>query len=74
MAQTESNDGSGELDKLLADLEKETLPEESENKAIIEKQIQKNKDEKKEKQNEYDEQYDVADMDIPEDETGVQFW
>ncbi len=44
MTQTESNDDSGEIDKLLAELENESLPEDS---AILNKQIQKAKDENK---------------------------
>ncbi len=53
MTETDSNEDSSKFDKLLAELEKETLSEEP--KPIIDKQIQKAKDEKKS----YDEYVDV---------------
>ncbi len=76
MTETEPNEDSAEMDKLLAELESETLPEGSEIKPIVEKQIQKNKDEENdddetdaemEKFNSYDDSADFM-----EGESGVQ--
>ncbi len=46
MTEQDSNDGNSEIDKLLAELENDGVPEESD--IIVEKQIKKNIDEKKE--------------------------
>ncbi len=58
MTETKSDDGSDEIDTLIAELEKESLPEGSESKPIVEKQIQRAKDEN------HDENYDVGDKEF----------
>ncbi len=66
LANTDSDDGNAEMDKLLAELEKEAVPEES--KPIIEKQIKKANDEK-EVPPEYDTYEDYSDKEYsPEEE------
>ncbi len=71
MTEKDSNDGSGEIDKLLAELENESLSEES--NVIIEKQIQKNKDENGRK---YDVYHDVGDKESKDDddEKSEDYW
>lgn len=70
MSNKDSNDP--DFDKILAELEKEG----EESNVIIEKQVEKNKDEKKHKDEngrDYDEYIDVS-GEPPEVETGEDFW
>ncbi len=62
----DSNDEE-KLNKLIAEIESDSSEE---SKVLVEKQIQKNKEEQDEK----DKLYDVGDKDMPEDEKGDDFW